>query len=193
MLMSCSENKNPLLMDWDTPFGTPPFSEIEVAHLKPAFDEAMKKHNEEILKIINNPEEPTFENTIEALEYSGEQLTSIRYVYLIYKEALSDDEVKAVSKYVLPVLSKHNDDITLNPELFKKVKSVYDNLDNLNLNTEQKKLLEKKYKAFVRGGANLNESDKEAFRKINEELAMLALQFGDVQTDHRGTLVNPIS
>ncbi len=177
--MSCSENKNPLLMDWDTPFGTPPFGEIEVAHLKPAFDEAMKKHNEEILKIINNPEEPTFENTIEALEYSGELLTGIRYVYLVYKEALTDDEVKAVSKYVLPVLSKHNDDITLNPELFKRVKSVYDNRQNMDLNTEQKKLLEKKYKAFVRGGANLNESDKEAFRKINEELSMLALQFGE--------------
>jgi peptidyl-dipeptidase Dcp len=179
MIMSCSDNSNPLLTGWDTPYGTPPFSKITIDHFKPAFEEGIKQHNAEIEAIIKNQEEPTFENTIEALEYSGELLTRVQRTYLVYTESLIDDQVQALSKEMLPLLSKHKDNINLNPDLFKKVKAVYDNRENLDLNTEQGMLLDKKYKDFVRGGAKLNEKDKEEFRKINEELALLALQFGE--------------
>ncbi len=180
LLSVCSkEVKNPLLEKWDTPFDTPPFDEIKNEHYLPAFNEAIKVHNEEIRKIINLSTEPSFINTIEALDYSGELLARVKNVFNAMTGSMNSDELQVISKEVVPMLSKHSDDINLNASLFKKIKIVYKQKDDLNLNTEQKTLLEKYYKDFVRGGADLNNQDKDKLRKLNEELSLLSLQFGE--------------
>lgn len=178
--MACSsKDTNPLLTEWETSFNTPPFDKINNEHYLPAFKEAIKQHKKEIDAIVRNNQEPTFENTIEALEYSGVLLTKISRVFFAMTEAMTSNELQAISKEVTPMLSKHNDDINLNPGLFKKVKAVYDKKDQLELNSEQNILLDKYFKNFIRGGANLNDTDKEEFRKINEELSLLLLEFGE--------------
>lgn len=174
-----NDEKNPLLDNWDTPFGTPPFDKIKNEHYIPAFNQAIDLHNAEIEKIVLSAQEPDFMNTIEALEYSGEKLTQVRTVFNAMTGAMNSDELQEISKQVVPLLSKHNDDINLNVELFEKVKHVYLKKDELNLNTEQNTLLEKYYKDFVRGGADLDEEEKSKFRKINDELSLLSLQFGE--------------
>lgn len=181
LLSSCSSNKenNPLLEKWDTPFGTPPFDEIKNEHYLPAFKEAVKAHDVEITKITNLSDEPSFANTIEALEYSGETLTNVRNVFNAMTGSMNSDELQAISKEVVPLLSKHNDDINLNASLFKRIKIVYKQKNDLNLSIEQKTLLEKYYKDFVRGGADLNDQNKDELRKLNKELSMLSLQFGE--------------
>ncbi|PKL88658.1 MAG: peptidase M3 [Ignavibacteriae bacterium HGW-Ignavibacteriae-2] len=180
LLMSFTmEEKNPLLQEWNTPFGTPPFDKIKQENYLPAFKAAIEKHTAEVEAIIKNAEKPTFQNTIEELEYSGELLTRVSRVFAAMSEAMTNDELQDISKEVTPMLSKHQDDINLNPELFKRVKTVYEQKDNLKLTTEQSRLLDEYYKSFVRGGANLIDKDKEEFRKINEELSMLSLQFGE--------------
>ncbi|VAX16026.1 Dipeptidyl carboxypeptidase Dcp, partial [hydrothermal vent metagenome] len=181
LLSSCSSNedKNPLLEKWDTPFETPPFDEIKNEDYLPAFKEAIKLHNEEIEKIANSKDDPTFENTIEAMEYSGELLTRVRNVFGAMRGTMNSDELQAISKEVVPMLSKHQDDINLNASLFSRVKTVYNKRDELDLTTEQKTLLDKYYKGFVRGGADLNDKDKEKFREINKELSLLSLKFGE--------------
>jgi peptidyl-dipeptidase Dcp len=170
---------NPFLAEWDTPFGTPPFDKIKSEHYLPAFEESIKVHNTEIEAIVNSKEEASFSNTIEALDNSGSQLSRVRRVFFSMTESMSNDEMQAISKKVTPMLAKHNDDVNLNDGLFKKVKSVYDKKDNLELTTEQNKLLEKYYKMFVRGGINLEPKLKDEFRKINENLSVLQLQFGE--------------
>jgi peptidyl-dipeptidase Dcp len=180
MFASCStEETNPLLANWDTPFETPPFDKIRVDNFLPAFDKAIKMHNSEVEHIINNTDKATFENTIVALDNSGEMLTRVSRAFSVYNGALSDDDVQQISKEVSPKLSKHNDDIMLNAELFNRIKQVYDMIENLGLNTEQNKLLEDYYKGFVRGGANLDMKEQDEFRKINEELSVLSVQFGE--------------
>jgi peptidyl-dipeptidase Dcp len=180
LFMSCSTPEtNPFLTEWDTPYGTPPFDKIKQEHYLPAFKEAIKQHKAEIDLIIKSQDEATFANTIEALEYSGETLTRVTRVFSAVNEALTNDELQNISREVTPMLSAHNDDVNLNPDLFKKVKAVYDKKDELGLTTEQSKLLDEYYKTFVRGGANLNDTDKEEFRKINEELSLLSLKFGE--------------
>ena len=181
LLSACSGNKegNPLLEKWNTPFETPPFDEIKNEHYLPAFKEAIKLHNSEIDKIVNSTEEPTFQNTIEALEYSGELLTRVRNVFGAMRSAMNSDELQEISKEVIPMLSKHKDDINLNAKLFSRVKAVYNKRDELNLTTEQKTFLNKYYKGFVRGGADLNDKGKEKFRNINKELSLLSLKFGE--------------
>lgn len=180
LVSACGNNeKNPLLDNWDTPFGTPPFDKIKNENYIPAFNQAIDLHNAEIEKIVLSAEEPDFMNTIEALEYSGEKLTQVRTVFNAMTGAMNSDELQEISKQVVPLLSKHNDDINLNVELFKKVKHVYLKKDELNLNTEQNTLLEKYYKNFVRGGADLDEEEKSKLRKINDELSLLSLQFGE--------------
>ena len=175
---SCKE-KNPLLSDFKTPFGVPPFEKIKVEHYEPAFVEGMKQHMAEIEAIINNPEEPTFENTILALEYSGSLLNRVARVYYPLSSANTNDEMRAVAQTIAPMLSRHGDNINLNPDLFKRVKAVYEMKDELDLNPEQARLLEKIYEGFERGGANLPEEKQARFREINEELSSLTLQFGD--------------
>lgn len=177
--MSCTQNSNPFFEQWDTPFGTPPFDKIEQAHYLPAFKTGIDEQNKEIDAIVNNTEEPTFENTIVALEYSDGLLTKVSNVFFAMLSSMTNDEMQVISKEVSPMLSKHNDDIKLNPEMFARIKTVYENQDQFDLNTEQKKLLEEYYKSFVRGGANLSDDAKEKFRKINEELSLLSLEFGE--------------
>ncbi len=173
------KNSNPLLQKFDTPFGVPPFNKIKNKHYLPAFKEAMKVQKEEVDAIINNTEEATFDNTIVALDNSGELLSTVSSIFFNLKSANTNDSINEIAKEISPLLSKHGDDIALNEKLFKKVKHVFDKKETFNLNTEQKMLLKKTYEGFVRGGANLAEDKKERFREINEKLSMLSLQFGE--------------
>lgn len=170
---------NPFLNDWKTPFQTPPFDEIKIEHYLPAFEEGMRQHKAEIEAIINNKSKPTFENTIEAMEKSGMLLTNVSSVFYNLNSAHTNDEMQSIAKTIAPMLSKHRDDINLNEQLFAKIKAVYDEREELNLSTEQKKLLKDYYDSFIRGGANLSDDKKEKFRKINEELSLLSLKFGE--------------
>lgn len=170
---------NPFFKEWNTPFGVPPFSEIKEEHYLPAFKEGMKQHAREVEKIANNKEKPTFGNTLEALEMSGQLLTKVENVFYNLTSAHTNDELQAISKEVSPLQSKHYDDIRLNAKLFQRIKTLYNKREELGLNTEQAKLLEKYYKDFVRGGADLNEKDKARLREINKELSLLSLQFGE--------------
>lgn len=182
-LASCTqkpvEMENPLLSKFETPYGVPPFELIKVEHFIPAYREAIKHHDDEIAAIVNNPEVPTFENTIEALDFSGKLLTQVDFTFNNLNQSLTSDEMQNVAKKVAPLLSRHSDDISLNLQLFKKVKAVYGQKDELDLTPEQNRLLEVKYKNFERGGANLDSEKQEKLRAINEELSLLTLQFGD--------------
>jgi peptidyl-dipeptidase Dcp len=170
---------NPILAEWDTPFGTPPFDQIGEEHYLPAFEAAFAAQKEEVDAIVNSEEAPTFANTVEALEYSGGLLRKVSNVFFAMTNAMSNEALQALDKQISPMLSQHRDDINLNPGLFQRVKAVYDQKDQLGLNREQQELLDKQYKKFVRGGANLGDADKETLRKINEELSVLSVQFGE--------------
>lgn len=171
--------KNVLLENFDTPYGVPPFEKIKPSDYIPAIKYAIKQHNNEIDSIINNTEEPTFKNTIEALDYSGGLLNKIMSILDNLTSAETNDSLQMVEKEVSPIITEHYNKISLNSKLFDKIKTVYNNKDNFNLNGEQSKLLEKKYKDFTRNGALLNDSDKEKLKKINIDLAMLEIKFGD--------------
>ena len=185
--MSCNkENKaetigkdNPLLAVYDTPYEAPPFDLIKNDHFKPAILEAIQIHQNEIDAITGNSAEPSFENTIEALENSGNLLNRITTVFYNLNSANTNDTLQALAQELAPELSKHNDNIYLNEKLFAKIKTIWDKQIELKLNAEQAKLLERKYKAFMRSGANLSAEDKDKLRKINEELSVLSLQYGD--------------
>jgi len=179
VLLSCGDKQNPLLGEWKTPHQVPPFNKIKIEHYLPAFEAAMLEHNAEIEAIVSNEAEPTFENTIAALDYSGMTLTRVENVFYNLNSADTNDEMQALAKKVSPLLSKHYDEISLNPDLFERVKFVWDNTDQSELTTEQAKVLEKVYKGFVRSGANLPQDKKEELKKINEELSLLTLQFGE--------------
>lgn len=183
--MSCSNKEsNPFLVEWNTPFQTPPFDKIKTEHYVPAFKEGIKIHNKEIEDIVNNTEAPTFKNTIEALDYSGKILTRVRRVYVGMNDAMSDDALQNIAKEISELRSGHEDDINLNAKLFERVKSVYDNKDNFHLNKEQQMLLDRYYKQFVRGGANLSDAYKETFRQLNKDISLLEIKFGEnVQKD----------
>ncbi|WP_373494400.1 M3 family metallopeptidase [Aquiflexum sp.] len=184
LLVACgqSENENdmtnPFLETYNTPFEVPPFDKIKNEHFAPALREGMKQQQEEIDAIVNDTEDPTFENTIEAMEFSGDLLSRTNTVFSNLNSANTNDELQAIAREMAPELSKHSDNINLNEKLFARVKAIWDQKDNLNLNPEQQKLLEKRYKSFVRSGANLSESDKEKMRSINSKLSTLSLQFG---------------
>ena len=173
-----TKDGNPFFVEWDTPYGVPPFDLIKVEHYKPAFDEGLKQHNAEIEAIVSNPDEPTFENTILALENSGELLNNVVSVFFNVSEADGNPEMQAIEEEYGPILTSHYDDINMNEALFSRVKSVYENIDKLGLQGEEAKLVEKYYKSFVRGGTNLSPEDKEKMKKINEELVKLTTNFG---------------
>jgi len=172
-------NTNVLLEKFDTPFEVPPFDQIKQSDYVPAYKEAIKQHDAEIEAIVNNTEEPTFENTIEALELSGQLLNRIDNIFNNLTSTNSDSVMQAIAKEVSPLMSAHSDDIYLNDKLFARIKKVYEQKDNLKLDTEQAMLLDKTYKAFVRGGANLSAEDKETLRGLNKELGILSLEFGE--------------
>ena len=176
----CSQHMdNPLLKEFDTPYGVPPFDEITTQHYMPAFTAGMEEHIAEIDAIVANTEPPSFENTIEAFEYSGGTLQRARMVFSNMTSANTSSEIQQIARDSAPLISKHWDDIMLNPELFARIKAVYDQKDELEPGREQHRLLTETYKSFVRGGANLPEDKQERFREINERLSVLTLEFGD--------------
>ena len=164
---------------FETQYNTAPFSEIKTNSFLPAFKTAIEKAKSEIDAIVNNNNNPTFENTIEALDYSGEELDRISSIFFNLNSAETNDAIQKIAQEVSPLLSEFSNDITLNKDLFKRVKAVYDSKANLDLNTEQSTLLGKKYKGFSRNGANLNNSEKEKLRVIDKELSQLKLKFGE--------------
>ncbi len=166
---------NPLLSQFDTA----PFSKIKNEHFKPAFLHSIDEARAEIDAITENIDAPTFENTIEALEFSGQQLDRISSVFFNLNSAETNEEIQKIAQEISPLLSEFGNDITLNEALFKRVKAVYDQKDNLELTVEQNTLLEKKYKSFSRNGANLSEDKKKRLREIDAKLAKLKLTFGE--------------
>lgn len=164
---------------FQTPYNTAPFSKIRNEDYLPAFKTAIEKARAEIDAIVNNSEAPTFANTIEALDYSGEELDRISSIFFNLNSAETNDHIQKTAQEVSPLLSEFSNDITLNEDLFKRVKSVYDSKDNLELTTEQETLLDKKYKGFARNGANLKDDKKERLREIDKELSQLKLKFGE--------------
>ena len=170
---------NILNKNFNTPYNTAPFSKIKNEDYLPAFKTAIEKARAEIDAIVNNSEEPTFSNTIEALDYSGEELDRISSVFFNLNSAETNDHIQKTAQEVSPLLSEFSNDITLNEDLFKRVKFVYDSKDNLELTKEQETLLDKKYKGFTRNGANLENDKKERLREIDKELSQLKLKFGE--------------
>jgi peptidyl-dipeptidase Dcp len=168
---------NPLLQDWNTPFGTPPFPLISTTDFKPAIEESIKRASEEIILIAVNPDSPDFDNTIAALDRVGEKLGDISAILFNLNNAETSKELQTVAQEVSPLLTRFSNDITLNEQLFKRVRSVYDSKDNASLNTEQKMLLEKNYRNFILGGAGLSDEKKSRFREISEELSGLSIKF----------------
>ena len=176
-LFSSCNMKNPLLMESTAPFGAPQFDKIRNEHYLPAFEAGIAEAKAEIDAIVANEAEPTFENTIEAMEYSGQTLNTVAGIFYNLMEANTSDEMQEIAEKVSPMLTEYSMYVSLNAPLFEKVKAVYEKKDELGLDNEQMKLLEKNYKSFVRGGANLSDEDKAVYSKWAEELSLLTLQF----------------
>jgi peptidyl-dipeptidase Dcp len=172
------KSDNPFFNEYETPFNVPPFEKIKAAHYMPAYLRGIEEEKRDIKTIINNSAEPTFENTIKALEYSGELLSKVSRVFGALNSANTNDTLQKINRELSPLLSKERDDINLNDTLFRRVKSVYENRAKFTLTEEEKKLLEDTYKSFVRNGADLSPEDKTKLRKINEETSMLSVKFG---------------
>ena len=178
LALICSCNmKNPFLTESSAPFGAPEFDKITNEHYLPAFEAGIAEGKAEIDAIVANQDEPTFENTIEALEYAGETLGRVAGIFYNIMEAHTNDQMQAIAEQVSPMLTEFSMYSSLNPVLFAKVKAVYDKKDELGLEPDQMKLLENTYRGFVRGGANLSDEDKETFSKISEELSLASLEF----------------
>lgn len=181
-LCGCAEQtkqgSNPLLSEFTTPFGIAPFETITVNHFREGMLKGMEEQKKEVEAIINNTEAPTFENTIKALDQSGKLMRKVRGIFGPLASGSATDETRALQKEMSPLSSAHNDDIYLNPALFAKVKAVYDNKKNLTLTPEEKTILQNIYDRFVDGGALLNDEQKAELRKLNTELSMLQLRFG---------------
>jgi peptidyl-dipeptidase Dcp len=173
-----TQAENPLLEKFNTLHGTVPFDKIKLSDYEPAFEEAMKLHNQEIQAIVSNQASPTFQNTIEALEHSGELLGRVSTIFFNLLSAESNDEMMEISQRIQPKLTEHSNNINLNEFLFQKVKVVYQEKADLNLNTEQERLLNNTYDGFVNRGANLNEEDKNKYREFSSQLSTYTLNFG---------------
>ena len=169
---------NPFFQVYDTPYNVPPFDKIKNEHFKPAILEGIKKHEEEINAIANASAAPTFDNTILAMENAGELLSNVNVVFSNLNSANTNKEIQNIAKETAPNLSAHRDNIYLNEKLFARVKALWDKKETLGLNLEQAKILDNSYKDFVRSGANLSDSDKAILRKINGELSLTSLKYG---------------
>lgn len=169
---------NILNSKFTTPHGTAPFSRIKNADFLPAIEESIAEAKKEIEEIAGNKAEPTFENTLEALAFSGMHLDRVSSIFFNLHSAETNDELEEIAQEIAPKLSEFSNDITLNPVLFKRIKTVYDGKKDLTLNPEQEMLLDSTYKSFVRNGALLNEEDKQALRKLDAESAKIKLIFG---------------
>jgi len=177
LLTSCSNMENPLLTESAAPFGAPQFDKIKTEHYLPAFDAAIAEAKAEIDAIVSNPDEPTFENTIEAMEYSGKTLNTVAGIFYNLMEANTNDQMQAIAEEIAPKMSEFSMYVSLNKDLFERVKAVYEKKDELGLAQDQMTLLEDNYKDFVRGGANLSDEDKALYSKWAEELSLTTLAF----------------
>lgn len=183
-VVSCNNVKqekmsNPLLTAFNTPFQVPPFDQIKAGDYEPAVDSAIELAKVEIDSIANNPTPATFENTIEAIAYSGILLNEVSGIFFNLNEANTNDTLQAIASKLSPKITAHFDEIYMNEKLFNRVKSIYDKKDSLTLTAEQKTLLDYCYRNFIRSGVNLNTEQKERLKKINSELAVLTLKFGE--------------
>ena len=169
---------NPFFSEYKTPFQVPPFNEIKLEHFKPAMEAGIAEQIAEIKTITDNKEAPNFENTILAFDNSGELLTKSR-IFSNLNSANTNDQMQALAREITPMMSAHRDNIMLNMDLFKRVKAVYDNRNSMNLNHDQVRLVEKIYKDFERGGANLPEGKQAQLRELNKQLSMQTLKFGE--------------
>lgn len=176
-----ADTDNPFLSEFETPYGTPDFNRIKVEHYEPAFLKGIEQQNEEIKAIVENPDEPSFENTIVALDNSGEILARVSGVFFALTEADTNDEMMALEAKIAPMLSEHSDNIFLNQELYKRVAAVHaqEEAGKIQLTTEQHYLLDKYYKEFVRSGAGLDAQKQERLREINKQLSTLTIEFGN--------------
>ena len=185
MVCACGQQAadtgNPFLSEFETPYGTPDFDRIKVEHYEPAFLKGIEQQNEEIKAIVENPEEPSFENTIVALDNSGEILARVSGVFFALTEADTNDEMMALEAKIAPMLSEHSDNIFLNQELYKRVAAVHaqEEAGKIQLTTEQHYLLDKYYKEFIRSGAGLDAQKQERLREINKQLSTLTIEFGN--------------
>jgi len=174
-----AEEKNPFFEEWKTPFGVPPFERIKEEHFVPAIKEGIAQQRREIDQIANSGKKPTFGNTVEALDASGELLDKVEAVFGNLTGAETNDQLQAIAREVAPLTSALRDDIMLNEKLFARVKAVWEQRRQAKLSPEQLRLVEETYKDFVRGGANLSPDKKQRLRQINEEMSLLGLKFGD--------------
>ena len=172
-----NQDGNPFMTEYSTQFNIPPFDQIKTEHYLPALKAGIEEQNKEIEAIINNPEAPTFENTILALDNSGQTLNKVAYVFFAFTEALSSPELQKVDEEFTPLLTKHSDEISMNDKLFARIKQVYDDRANHNYTTAQLRLIESNYKSFTRNGALLSPEKKEELKALNTELAGLYLDF----------------
>lgn len=184
MTLSCgsdvvSDTTNPLLEEWTTEFGVPPFDKIKTEHYAPAFEEAMKMHNEEIAAIVASEEEPSFENVILAMDNAGVKLYELNLIFGMLSSSDMDDKMQEVQNTMIPRVEEHYNSIMLNDKLFEKVKAVYDKRKSLKLDEVQMRLVEKTYNKFVRSGALLSGEAKERLMTINAELSELSIRFGN--------------
>lgn len=173
------ESSNPFFSEYNTPYNVPPFDKIDTTHFLPAIEKGILEQQAEIDAIVNNTETPTFENTVIAYDKSGELLSRVSRVFGTLNGANTNDAIQKLNRKIAPLTTKHRDNISLNDKLFQRIKTVYENRENSNLDADQKRVVEKYYEDFVRNGANLNEADKEKLREINQKLSALSIKFGE--------------
>jgi len=180
---ACNKGKknsdNPFFSDYTTPFKVPPFDKIDTTHFMPAFIEGMKQQNDEITKIVNNTEAPTFDNTILPFDKSGLLLTKVSNVFFNLTESTTNEQIQAIERKIMPMYSKHSDEIFMNAKLFERIKTVYENRNEMKLDDQQIRVVEKYFRDFERLGANLPKDKQEELKKINEELSLLSTKFGE--------------
>ena len=177
LLTACTMHNNPLLSESPLPYGAPQFDKIKPGHYLPAFEEAFRQGKQEIDAIVANPDAPTFQNTIEALEYAGSAANRVEMIFYNILEADATDELQEIAEKVSPMETEYSMYISLNDKLFERIKTVYNQRNSLDLEPDQMKLLEDTYKSFERSGANLSPEDKKKYSEINEKLSLLTLQF----------------
>ena len=188
-----TENQNPFLTAYNTPHETTPFHLIKTEHFEPAVLVGIEEQNREIEEIINNPEKPTFANTIVALERSGKTLDRITTVFGNLLSAETNDEMQAIAERIMPQLTEHSNNISLNEKLFSRIKSVYESEDKQSLNQEETMLLNKTYDGFIRSGANLSDKQKERFRNLSSELSVLTLKFSQNNLKEKNSYELPLT
>jgi peptidyl-dipeptidase Dcp len=173
------EEVNPFFTEYKTPFQVPPFSLIKNEHYLPAFEKGIAEQQAEIDVITNNTADPTFENTIAAFDKSGKQLRKVGSVFYSLNSANTNPEMQALNRQIAPLTTKHRDNISLNDKLFQRIKVVYQSLGTSKLSADQKRVVDKYYKDFVRSGANLNENDKTKLRDLNQKLSVASIKFNE--------------